>query len=246
MALTWRDIKIRYKQTIMGFLWAILMPIMVVISGVIVKKAMAILAGRPLLASEITSITVKALPWAFFVGSLKFAVNSLTGHMNLVTKIYFPREVFPIASVLTQLVDFVIAACALAVILAFLKIGITIHFLWLPVLIAFLVLFTTAMAFILSCGNLFFRDVKYITDIALTFGIFFTPVFYDAALFGKWKTALLLNPVGAILENINTVVVLHQAPDYLWLAYSGICAVGGLILAWYAFHKAEPSFAENI
>ena len=80
----------------------------------------------------------------------------------------------------------------------------------------------------------------------LTFGIFFTPVFYEAKTFGKWETILLLNPVGAILEAINDVVVFHQSPNVYWVGYSGIWAVGGLLLAWTIFHKAEYTFAENI
>lgn len=245
-ALTWRDIKIRHKQTVMGFLWAVFMPVVIVLSGIVVRKAMATLSGRPLLASEITAVTVKALPWAFFVGSLKFAVMSLVSNMNLVKKIYFPREVFPISAVLTQLVDFAIASVTLTIILAFFKVGVSVYLLWLPLLIVLLVFFTAGLGLFLSCANLFFRDIKYITDIILTFGIFFTPVFYDAGMLGKWKTAILLNPVGAILENINAVVVLHKAPDYLWLIYAAIWAVGGFFLAWYTFHKTEPTFAENI
>ena len=76
-----------------------------------------------------------------------------------------------------------------------------------------------------SCGNLFFRDVKYIIDVVLTFAIFFTPVFYEASMFGKWEIVLLLNPIGSLLECINAVVVLHRAPDTLWLLYTGFWSV---------------------
>lgn len=245
-ALIQRNIKIKYKQTAMGFLWALFMPMIIVLSGIIVKKAMAVFSGKPLELAQIASVSVKALPWAFFVGTLKFAVNSLVGNMNLVKKIYFPREVFPLSYVISQLLDFFIASLVLAVILTIAKIGISIHILWLPVLLLFLILLVAGLGLILSCGNLFFRDVKYIVDVVLTFGIFFTPVFYEASMFPKWKNFILLNPVGAILENINNIIVLHQAPDFLWLSYAGIIAIGGFLGAWYVFHKAEPLFAENI
>lgn len=245
-AFTRRNIKIKYKQTVMGFMWAIFMPIIIVLAGIMVKKAMSILSGKSLELAQIVSLTVKALPWAFFVGALKFSVNSLVGNMNLVKKIYFPREIFPISYVLSHLFDFSIAAVALTVIFIFAKIGASIHLIWLPFILLLLILFTTGLALILSCGNLFFRDVKYIVDVVLTFGIFFTPVFYETSMFGKWRTMLLLNPVGAILENINNVVVLHQAPDFLWLAYASIWAIGGFFISWYIFKKAEPVFAENI
>ncbi len=245
-ALTYQNIRIRYKQTIMGFLWALFMPIVIVCSGVMVKKAMATLSGAPLKFTEIASVSVKALPWAFFIGAIRFAVNSLIGNINLVQKIYFPREMLPLSYVLAQLFDFIVASCVLIVILTFAKIGISIYLFWLPLLILFLVFFTTGLCLILACGNLFFRDVKYIVDVILTFGIFFTPVFFDASMFGKWEQVMLLNPMGAILENINTVVVLHRAPDFFWLTYAGLWAIFGFFISWYIFHKSETTFAENI
>ena len=245
-ALTWRNIQIRYKQTIMGFLWAIFMPIIIILSGIVVKQAMAMFANRPLEISQIVSVSVKALPWAFFVGTLKLAVNSLVGNMNLIKKIYFPREVFPLSSVLSQLFDLMIAIAFLVVIFIFAKIGGSIHLLWVPVLFIFLIFFVTTLGMLLSCANLFFRDVKYIVDVILTFGIFFTPVFYEAKMFGKWEKIILLNPVGAILENLNNVVVLKIAPDYMWLLYAGVWSIGGFFLAWFIFHKTEPLFAEYI
>jgi len=245
-ALTWQNIRIRYKQTAMGFLWALFMPIIIVLSGIVVKKAMAVVSGRPLELTEIASVTVKALPWAFFIGAIRFSVTSLTGNMNLVQKIYFPREMFPFSYILAQLFDFVIATFVLAIVLIFAKVGVSIYLIWLPILILFLILFTTGLSLILSCGNLFFRDVKYIVDVILTFGIFFTPVFFSASMFGKWKTLLLLNPIGAILESINNVVVLHQAPEPFWLTYAGLWSIICFLVSWYIFHKAESTFAENI
>ena len=109
-----------------------------------------------------------------------------------------------------------------------------------------MILFTTALGMLMSCANLFYRDVKYIVEVIVTFAIFFTPVFYDASLFGKWSTLLLLNPVGAILESINNVVILHRPPDPFWLSYLTIWSVGGLVVSWSIFHKLEFLFAENV
>jgi len=245
-AFTIRNIKIKYKQTVMGFLWAIFMPIVIVLSGIIIKQAMSIFSGKPMELNQIVSVSVKALPWAFFVGALKFSVSSLIADMSLINKIYFPREIFPLSYTISQLFDFTIATIVFAVFFIFADIGVDLHFLWLPLLLVLLFLFTAGMGLILSCGNLFFRDVKYIVDVFLTFGIFFTPVFYDAHMFGKWEIFLLLNPMGAILENINRVVVLHQPPDLVWLAYAGVWGVFGFFGSWYIFHKLEPYFAENI
>ena len=244
--LTWRDIKIKYKQSIMGFLWAIFMPMIIVAAGILVKKAFSILSGDPMDLSQIASVSVKAIPWAFFVGSIRFATNSLTSNMNLVTKIYFPREVFPLSAVLANFFDFVVATAVLIVILTIAGIGVSIYLLWLPLLLVILILLTAGIGMLFACANLFFRDVKYIVEVILTFGIFFTPVFYEAKMFGEWETTLLLNPVGALLEGINSVVVLHQAPDIFWLTYSALWAVFGGLISWNIFHRAEFAFAENI
>jgi len=244
--LTLRDIKIRYKQTVMGFLWAIFMPLLIVSAGLIVKKGFSIVSGKPLEIAELTSVCIKSLPYSFFIASIRFATNSLVGNSNLVTKIYFPREVFPLAAVLANLFDFLLGTLFLGVILAFAGFQVDYQAIWLPFLVLSLILFTTAMGMILSCANLFFRDVKYIVEVLVTFAIFFTPVFYDASMFGKWAPVLLLNPVGAILENINNVVILHRAPDMFWLLYSVLWSVGGLVISWSVFHKLEFLFAENI
>jgi len=244
--LTLRDIKIRYKQTVMGFLWAILMPMLIVFAGLIVKKGFSIVSGKPLQLSELISVSIKSLPYSFFIASVRFATNSLVGNANLVTKIYFPREVFPVAAVLANLFDFLLASFFLTVFLVAAGFRVDIQAAWVPLLVVLLILFTTALGMILSCANLFFRDVKYLVEVLVTFAIFFTPVFYDASLFGKWGSILLLNPVGAILENINNVMILHRPPDMFWLGYTVVWSAGGLLLAWSAFHKLEFLFAEKI
>ncbi|GAB7026146.1 ABC transporter permease [Geotalea toluenoxydans] len=244
--LTWRDIKIRYKQSVMGFMWAVFMPMLIVAAGIIMKLAFSFISGKPFNAMDLASISVKALPWSFFIGSIRFSTICLTANSNLVSKIYFPREIFPLAAILANLFDFAIAASALAVILAISNIGISLNILWLPVLLFLLVLLTAGIAFVLSCANLFFRDVKYIVEVILTFAIFFTPVFYEASLFGKWSSLLLINPVGSILEAINNVVVLHQPPDLFWLGYAATFSLCLFVVSWFVFHRSEFLFAERI
>jgi ABC-type polysaccharide/polyol phosphate export permease len=246
LILTWRDIKIRYKQSLMGFLWAIFMPMLIVAAGIIVKKGISIFSGQPMRFDDIASVSVKALPWSFFIGTIRFSTNSLVANRALVTKIYFPREVFPLASVLASLFDFTIASIALIAILGFMGIGISFQILWIPPLLLFLVLFSAGLGLLLSCANLFFRDVKYIVDVILTFAIFITPVFYEASMFGNWETLILMNPVGAILECVNTVVVLHRPPNYFWMSYAASWGIGLFLFSWNVFHHLEYSFAENI
>jgi ABC-type polysaccharide/polyol phosphate export permease len=244
--LVLRDIRVRYKQAAMGFLWAVFMPIVAIAAGILIKKAMAVASGQSMDLKGIVSISVKVLPWTFFVSAIKFSVQSLLGNSNLVTKIYFPRAVLPLASILACLFDFSIAILILTILLTIAQIGASIYLLWLPVLFFFVVLFTFGLGLLLSSANLFFRDVKYIVEIILMFGIFFTPVFYEASMFGEWQSLILLNPIGSLLENINHVVVHHQAPDLYWLGYAALCSVLVFMVGVRVFEKYEPYFAENI
>jgi lipopolysaccharide transport system permease protein len=244
--LTWRDVKIRYKQSIMGFAWAILMPILVIGSGLIVMVAFAAMSGKPVNKMDVLSVAVKSVPWAFFVAALRFATNSLVMNKELVTKIYFPREILPMAAVFANFIDFCVASAVLCVILVISRIGVSVYLLWVPVLLALLMLVTLSCGILLACANLFFRDVKYLVEVVLTYGIFFTPVFYTAKMFGKWGTLLLLNPLGPILEAFRDTVILHQSPNLAWIGYSAMWAIFGSLLTWRVFKRAEGTFAESI
>lgn len=244
--LTWRDIKARYKQSMMGFFWAILMPLLIVGAGVLVQLAFSMTSGRHINLAALSSIALKSLPWAFFVSAIKFGTSSMVGNPNLVTKIYFPREVFPLAAVLASLFDATIASSVIIVLLVVGRVGISVQLLWVPLILVLIVLFTASLTMFLSCANLFFRDVKYLVDVAMTFGIFFTPVFYNARMLGKWAPLLLLNPLGSLLEALNNTVVLHQPPSLYWLGYAAAWATLGLLAAWRIFDRAEASFAEAI
>lgn len=261
--LTLRDIRIRYKQAVMGFGWALFMPILIVLSGVVVRYAMATLSGRQLELGTLAAIAVKSIPWAFFVGSIGFAVASLTGNGNLITKIYFPRECLPLSAVFTQGFDTAIGIAALTVALPFLGVRLHWSLLWVPVLLVILFVFVAAASLFLSAASLFFRDVKYIVQVVLTFGIFFTPVFYEPTMLGGMGAQLvMLNPLAPVLEGLrlavvdghNLLVPLMSAkagqPVLAWspwyLLTSAVWAVGGLFFFGLVFHRAEFKFAEMV
>ena len=244
--VTLREVKIKYKQSVMGMLWAILMPLVIVFAGILVRFAFASVSGKSLVMSDLTSVAVKAAPWAFFVSSLRFGTNSLSANEDLVTKIYMPRLVFPLASVSSQLVDFLVAAVFVGVFLAVAGVGMSVHLIWLPLLVASLVLLATALTIIFSAANLFFKDVRFIVEVLLTFAIFFTPVFYDSTLFGPWAPLLLVNPVSPLLEGISATVILHRAPSLLWVGYSVVFTLVLCGIGLALFRHLEPRFAENI
>ncbi len=241
-----RDIKVRYKQSIMGFMWAVLMPVLIVLSGIVVRYAYALAAHTPLRTSDIASVAVKALPWAFLVSSIRFACLSLINNRDLVTKIYFPKEIFPIAAVMASLFDLFVASGALIVFLLIIRTGWGLYLFWAPVLLLMMVLLATGVGMVVSAASLFFRDVKFVVEVFLTFGIFFTPVFYDVAMFGDKGKWLLLNPAAPILDGLSACIARQQSPDLHWLLFSFSVSLLALLGGYVFFKHLEPAFAESI
>lgn len=247
--LSRRDVTVKYKQSIMGFLWAILMPLLITSAGVVVKLAMTAASGKGGMFREVLPVAIKAAPWAFFVASIRFSTQSLSNNHNLVTKIAFPRAVFPLSAVASQLFDFLIAALVVVAVALF-AVSPTVYLLWVPVLLALLIAQVAGLALLLSAANLFFRDVKYLVEVVLTFAIFFTPVFYSVAdivaKFGRTGELLLLNPVAPVLEGLDAVIVGGHAPDPWWTGYAAGWALLLLIVTPVIFLRLEPRFAESV
>jgi lipopolysaccharide transport system permease protein len=258
-----RDIRIRYKQAIMGLAWAVLMPLLIVTAGLLIRLAMATVSGSSLPKGAIAGIMVKSLPWAFFVGAIGTSVTSLTANMNLVSKVYFPREVLPLGTTLAQSFDSLIGAAAVTVILGFVGVRPTLALGWVPIIAVLLFLFTLAAALFLSCANLFFRDVKYIVQVLLMFGIFFTPVLFEPAMLPPTAAKLaMLNPLAPLIEGLRlTIIQGHSLLEPLtelnkhgvavvwqpwYLAYSAVWAIGGLLASATLFHRLEFVFAEYV
>jgi len=264
MQITQRDIRIRYKQAVMGFAWAILTPTLILGAGILVRSAMAYMGGTSVGASELVGMAVKALPWAFFVGSVGFATSSLTGNMELVTKVAFPRIILPISATMAAGFDTAVGSLGAALLLLALGMHASAALAWVPLLVVVAILLTTASAIFLSCANLFFRDVKYIVQLLLTFGIFFTPVFFEPHMLGDLGGRLLmLNPLAPVLEGLRLCVanghdlaqplmaldargreVLVWSPWYL--AYSATLAGFFFAASAVLFRRLEHLFAEYV
>ncbi len=131
--MMWRDIRIKYKQSILGVLWAVLMPAVIVLAGVVMKFVDVQAVRQPLAVQDLANVSVRAVPWAFFVASLRFGTNCLVANPNLVTKVYFPKVIFPLSAMLSQFVDFLIACGVLAIVLLVLGVPLSWSLLWLPV-----------------------------------------------------------------------------------------------------------------
>jgi ABC-type polysaccharide/polyol phosphate export permease len=242
--MTLRDLLLRYKQTAMGFGWAVFMPLInTALFSVIFTRVTTVETPVPYPLFAFSGFLV----WNFFASSLRFSVNSLTGNSNLVQKVYFPREVFPFSAVLVGLVDLGVGAVVLAAIMAYYGVAPTAALLFLPVVMVVSLAFTAGVALFLAMSNLFYRDVKYLFEVVITVWMFATSVVYPVNTVGGAVGVLLrLNPMTQIIEAYRAVIVYGRMPDPVTFGATAALAMFALVAGWVAFHRAEFTFAENI
>ena len=243
LQITLRDLRVRYKQTIMGFGWAMFMPLVnTAVFSVIFMRVAPLDTGMPYPLFAYCGL----LTWNFSAAAFRFAVTSLTGNSNLVTKVYFPREIFPISSVIVSFIDLLVGSLVLVGLNVYYRVPPTWMLMVLPAVLFVHVCFTVAVAMILAMANLFYRDVRYLFDIVLTVWMFSTSVLYPMSLVGgKTGRVLALNPMTPIIDAYRNVLIRGVAPDPSFGWTAGVTVVL-LVMAWVAFHRAEVSFAENI
>ncbi len=240
--MTLRDLVVRYKQSVMGFGWAIFMPLMnTLIFSVVFTRVATVETKAPYPVFAYTGL----LFWNYFASSLRFAANSLASNATLVQKIYFPREIFPFSAILVCLVDLAVGASVLVVLMIYYKVAVTPAILLLPLLLLIQTLLTAGMSLVLAMANLFLRDVKYLLEMVLSLWMFATSVVYPMdQIGGKLGMILRLNPMTPIIEGFRSVILLGELPPAGPLAIATALAVGALSAGWLVFHRAEYKFAE--
>lgn len=240
-----RDVKVRYRQTLLGALWAILQPL----SMALVLSAVF----SPFIASQATAhpyflyVFAGVLPWNLMAASLSFGTQSVTGHANLLTKVAFPREVFPISATLVNLLDYVVGLVLMFILLCIY--GEPIHWIvvLLPLVLAVELFLAWGLALALSAVNVFFRDVRFLLPLITLIWMFLTPVFYPASrLSPTMRSVVRWNPMCQIVEMHRAILIDGTSPSGHVL---GLLAIGCLAAATvgYAFFKrCEGHFAEVV
>jgi lipopolysaccharide transport system permease protein len=244
LLLTWRDIKVRYAQTILGAMWAVIQPLLTMVIFSIIFGQLAKLPsdGIPYPVFTFTAL----LPWQLFAFSLTNSSQSLVGSQNLVSKVYFPRLVIPIASVLPGLVDFAISFLVLIGMLIYYQIPLTVRILSLPLFLLLAVASALAVGIWLSALNVKYRDIRYVVPVMTLFWQYATPVAYSASLIPeKWRWLYGLNPMTGVVEGFRWALLGNgQVDDMLWISIVIIIIlfISGLIY----FKHTEATFADVI
>ena len=242
--LTWRDVKVRYKQTALGAAWAILQPLFMMIIFTIFFGRLAGVesAGIPYPLFALAGL----VPWTFFANSITASGNSLVGSANLITKVYFPRLIVPAAAMLAGLVDFVLAFAILGVMMIYYGVTLTINILFLPVVILLTALFGLGVGTWFAALNVKYRDVRFALPFIIQLWLFVSSVILpSSSIPQKYRWILMLNPMSGIIEGYRSA--LFGLPfDWLALGIAAFLTVLVLLYSIYAFGRVERSFADII
>ncbi len=243
--LTWRDVKVRYKQTVLGASWAIIQPLftMAVFSLFFGKLAKVPSDGIPYPVFSYAAL----VPWTFFANGLNMASNSLVSSANLIKKVYFPRLAMPLATVLSGGVDFVLAFAVLVGMIYFFGMGITANVVYLPFFLMLTFCTSLGVSLWLSAMNVQFRDIRYIIPFLTQLWMFATPIAYPSALLSdRWRTVYALNPMVGVVEGFRWALLgTNTAPGPMVIVSTGASLLLLLTGSFY-FRRMERTFADVV
>lgn len=243
--LTWRDIKVRYKQTVLGAAWAIIQPFftMVVFSLFFGRLARIPSDGIPYPIFSYAAL----VPWTFFANGLSQAANSLVSEANLIKKVYFPRLAIPIATVLSGAVDFALAFVVLLGMMFFYGIAPTANILWLPLFLLLAAVTALGTGLWLSAMNVQFRDVRYTVPFLIQLWLFASPIAYPSSLLPQpWRTLYGINPLVGVVEGFRWALLDTDTAPGPIIVVSFLAAVGLLVSGALYFRRMEKTFADVV
>jgi lipopolysaccharide transport system permease protein len=243
--LTWRDVKVRYKQTVLGAAWAILQP---VLTMVIFSLFFGRLAKIPSDNLPYPLFCFAALvPWTFFANGLTQSSNSLVGSANLITKVYFPRLAVPTATVIAGLVDLVLALAVLGCMMLYYGVCPPVQVFWLPAFLLLGVITTLGVGLWLSALNVKYRDVRYVVPFLVQVWMFATPIAYPSSLLSEpWRTLFGLNPMTGVVEGMRWCLLDAKTAPGPVVAVSACVALAVLVSGAFVFRRMERTFADLV
>src|ERR1700686_1740958 len=241
----WRDIKVRYKQTVIGAAWAILQPVLTMLVFSLFFGRLAKIPSQGLPYPIVYYCAL--LPWMYFSTAMQGATNIVVDQQRVITKIYFPRVVLPIASVLSGLLDFAISFVVLLIMMVYYRILPTSAVIWLPVFTLLAVLTALGVGLWLSALNALYRDVRYVLPFLVQFWMFASPVAYPSSLVPeKWRWLYGLNPMAGVIEGFRWALTGHGQPPGILLAASSAAVVLLVFSGLLYYHAVEGTMADVV
>ncbi|HEV3483134.1 MAG TPA: ABC transporter permease [Candidatus Acidoferrales bacterium] len=243
--LIWRDIKVRYKQTALGATWAIIQPLltMLIFSIFFGRLAKVPSDGLPYPLFSYSAL----VPWTFFATGLTQASNSLVSSSNLITKVYFPRLLVPMASVFAGLMDLAIAGATLVFMMTYYHHGSTAHIVWVPALLLLALVTSVGVSFWFSAMNVKYRDIRHVLPFVVQLWMFATPIAYPSSLVpARLRVFYAINPMTGVIEGFRWALLGTKTAPGAMLAVSSVIAVFVLVSGAYFFRRMETTFADVV
>lgn len=244
--LTWRDVKVRYKQTFLGIAWALIQPLFTMLVFTLFFGRLAGLDARTEGIPYPVFAYAGLLPWTFFANALTSSGNSLVGSANLITKVYFPRMIVPTAAVAAGLIDLAIGFIMLAVLMIYYRVPLSWNLLMLFPLVVLITILATAVGMWLSALNVKYRDIRFALPFLIQLWMFISPVIYPATLVpANWRWLFALNPVTGIIEGFRSALF---GKPFHWtsLAISVVLTLLAMVYAAFSFTRVERRFADIV
>lgn len=240
-----REVRVRYKQSLLGVAWAVLQPLALTMVFTFVFSTLVDVDTRgvpyPIFAYA------ALVPWSFFTTSLSFGIPSLVNNMDLVTKIYFPREVLPLASIGAAFVDFLAASVVFVGMLVAYRVWPGVHALWVIPLLGIQVVFTIGVTLVGSAVIVFFRDMRFVLPLVTQVWMYATPIVYPAELVHEHlQPFYFLNPMAGIIDGYRRALIMGEAPRTSGLLLGTFVSFLLLVLSYAFFKRVEPVFADLI
>lgn len=259
-SLVMRDLKVRYKGSILGFLWSLLNPLLLMMVFTVV---FTIMLPNTAIQKFPVFVLCALLPWTFFTTSVSSSIHSITGNGHLVKKVYFPREILPISTVLSNLANFLLSLPVLFLLIALFRIPVNGWLLCLPLIIVVQLAFTMGIALILATSNVYYRDTSIIMEVVIQAWFFLTPVFYPVEILPEWRVlwgislpvrrlVYILNPMASIIASYRSILYGFidgsppAPPAWDFFSRTIVTAAGFLVVGYLIFTRCSRNFAEEV
>jgi ABC-type polysaccharide/polyol phosphate export permease len=257
--LVWKDIRVRYRYAVMGFLWAVMEPLALMLVLTFVFEF--VLGGEMSRTGPTgedappyaTVLLCGLIFWQFMANALSSSTQSLIDNQNLVKKVFFPREIVPLAAIGYPLVNLGIGFLLLMAVHLLLGGAVSVAFVWFPVVFAIQLLLTIGLALLLSCGNVCYRDIGYMVTVGIVFGFYASPIFYEldfvttSEKVPAWGAKLYqANPMAGLLTAYRQILFEHRFPDIVLLAWPALLAVGSFVVGVVVFRRKAPTLSDHL
>lgn len=243
--LTSKELKLKYRNSVLGFLWSFLNPILMLVVYTIAFKFIM----RQTTKNFTVFLLCGLLPWNFFVASVMGSTNSIVSNANLIKKVYFPREIIPLSIIFSNFINFAITLIILFAAVIFSGIGIGLPLILLPIVLLMVLGFTVGLSLILASLNVLYRDIAHLVEVIFNLWMYLTPIVYPLTLLNSHpiaKKLILLNPMTLLVECIRSILYTNSFPYILYMVVMVVLDVILIFVGFIIFRKIETVFAEEI